>query len=70
MKNTKQNVIALLEKMIKNAYNVQKIFEERGNKETAEYYKGKRNGLEMAIYLLKDTGFFQEEMKIFEDIKN
>ena len=65
MKNTKENVMNLLKKMIENTNNVLKIFEEKGDKETVEYYKGERIALLNALWLIEDNKYFNAQYKVF-----
>ena len=65
MKNTKENVIKLLKQMLDNSRAVQKIFEEAGDKEASELYRGEKQALQEAIWLLEDNKFFNNQYKVF-----
>ena len=65
MKNTKENTIKLLEKMYENARAVQNIYEEKGDRETAEFYKGEKLAIQNAMALLQDNEYFNKIWKIY-----
>ena len=65
MKNTKENVIKLLQKMYENSKAVQKIFEESGDKESAEFYTGEKLALYNVMSLLQDSEYFNTIWDVF-----
>lgn len=65
MKNTKENVIKLLEKMIANSRAVSKIFAESGDKEGEARYRGEYMALQEAMWLLEDEKFFNNQLQVF-----
>ena len=58
MKKTRVITIQLLKKMFENAKAVQEIYEEKGDKETAEFFKGEKLALNNVINLLQDREYF------------
>ena len=67
MKNSTKNVIALLEKQLKNTLAVANIFAEKGNNESAKRYIGEASGIQQAIWLLTSQDYFDKQSKVYED---
>lgn len=67
MKNSTKNVIALLEKQLKNTRAVANIFAEKGDQVTAKRYIGEASGIQQAIWLLTNQEYFDKQSKVFED---
>ena len=64
MKNTRKNVMELLEKKEELAYRIACHFEEKGDKEESRMYMQEVIAIEDAIKLLKDNNYFNEMYKI------
>ena len=64
---TKKELIELLKKMKKNSSAVADIYEEKGNKTEAKFYRGEASSLQTVIYMLEDKGFAIEQAKIYKD---
>lgn len=66
---TKKELIELLKKMKKNSYAVADIFEEKGNKTEAKFYRGEGSSFQTVIFMLEDNDFAKVMAKNFEDYK-
>lgn len=65
MKNTKANVIKLLEAMIRSRRTIEKNYREKGDKEAADYYSGQNLALQEAILALQDNEYFNNKCEIY-----
>lgn len=65
MKNTRQNVIKLLQKQIENAYKCADIYERLGDTEGSKELRQQAFDIKAVLWLLEDNNFFNEQWKVF-----
>lgn len=64
---TKEELIELLEKMVKNAQAVEKIYKKLGNLQMVNLCRGATDAYTCVIYMLEDNDFFEKQYEIFAD---
>lgn len=67
MKNTKANVIKVLEKHLENTRALVRLFKERGDKVYEEKMRSEALALQDALWLLTDEEYFNNQYKIFNE---
>ena len=61
----KQELINTIERMIENVKVVANAYKNLGDTSKEEYYKGQREGYEIALYMLQDDKFAESMKEIF-----
>ena len=65
MKNTKENVIKLLQEVMRNSSLAEEYSEEKGDEKVATYCRGEKVALLFAISLLQDNEYFTRVYKMY-----